>query len=151
MLTSAYFRLMVFLDKFRSLSPLIFRLLLVWGFYEPAMNKLQNPAAIMEWFSEMGLPFPWLQTWLAIITECAGCLLLFFGLGTRIIVVPLIIVLLVAIKKVHLENGFSAANNGYEIPFYYLLMLISLLLTGSGKFSLDYLLNRKMSYRKDFP
>ncbi|MGZ3905030.1 MAG: HvfX family Cu-binding RiPP maturation protein [Bacteroidia bacterium] len=131
------------MEALKDLSPLIFRLLLAYGFYEPAMNKLADINAIGEWFAGIGLPAPHFQAYLAAFTECAGVLLLFFGLGTRIITIPLIITMIVAIKTVHWENGFSAGDNGYEIPFYYLLMLFSLLLTGAGKFSIDYLLSKK--------
>jgi len=127
------------LDKLKDLSPLILRLLLAYGFLEPAWNKLQDVNAIGEWFASMELPAPYLQAWLATLTECLGVVLLALGLGTRIIAIPLIIVMLVAIKTVHWENGFTAGDNGYEIPFYYILMLLSLVFTGSGKFSLDHL------------
>jgi len=43
----------------------------------------------------------------------------------------------VAIKTVHLANGFEAGSNGYEIPLYYVLMLFTLLIYGPGKFSVD--------------
>lgn len=133
------------LEMLKDISPLLFRLLLAYGFYEPAMNKLADINEIGEWFAGMGLPAPHFQAYLATFTECAGVLLLFLGLGTRIITVPLIITMIVAIKTVHWENGFSAGDNGYEIPLYYMLMLLSLLLTGGGKFSLDHILAKKLA------
>ena len=72
-------------------------------------------------------------------------LLLTVGLGVRIISIPLIITMLVAIKTVHWGNGFEAGENGFEIPLYYILMLVSLIFTGAGKISLDYLLGTKFS------
>lgn len=131
------------LDLMKDVSPLLFRLLLAYGFYEPAMNKLNDIHAIGDWFAGMELPAPYFQAYLATFTECAGVLLLFLGLGTRIIIIPLIVTMIVAIKTVHWANGFSAGDNGYEIPFYYMLMLLSLLFTGAGKFSVDYLLSKK--------
>ncbi|HXB40902.1 MAG TPA: DoxX family protein [Bacteroidia bacterium] len=130
------------LDKLKDFSPLIFRLLLAYGFAEPAWNKLQDVHAIGDWFASMELPAPYLQAWMATITECSGVILLTLGLGTRIIAIPLIITMLVAIKTVHWANGFPAADNGYEIPFYYALMLLSLIFTGSGKISLDYVFSK---------
>ena len=139
---SIYHRYIGVLDKFKDISPLIFRLLLAYGFAEPAWNKVQDVHAIGEWFETMELPAPYFQAWLATLTECAGVILLTLGLGTRIIAFPLIVTMLVAIKTVHWENGFSAGNNGYEIPFYYMMMLFSLLFTGSGKISLDHLFGK---------
>jgi putative oxidoreductase len=51
--------------------------------------------------------------------------------------------MLVAIKTVHFENGFSAGENGYEIPLYYIIMLLILLFNGGGKISIDRILIKK--------
>ena len=123
--------------------PLAFRLILAYGFYEPAMMKLHDIHSIGEWFEGMGLPAPYFQAYLATFTECTGVILLTVGLGVRIISVPLIITMLVAIKTVHWQNGFPAGDNGYEIPLYYILILLSLICTGAGKVSLDYLIAKK--------
>jgi uncharacterized membrane protein YphA (DoxX/SURF4 family) len=45
---------------------------------------------------------------LATSTELAGAILLTFGLFTRLISIPLIITMLVAIFTVHLPNGWQA-------------------------------------------
>jgi len=42
-----------------------------------------------------------------------------------------------AIFFVHLPNGFSAANSGFEIPLYYLIFLMIFASFGGGKYSLD--------------
>jgi putative oxidoreductase len=47
------------------------------------------------------------------------------------------IVMLVAITTVHLAHGFSAGDNGFEIPLYYMLFLFIFASHGAGKFSLD--------------
>lgn len=128
-------------EVFKDLPPLFFRLILAYGFWGPAMMKWGNMDGIAEWFGSMGIPFPTLNAYLSGITELGGVFLLLLGLGTRLISVPLIFVMIVAIVTVHLGNGFEAGNNGYEIPLYYILMLISLIVTGPGKFSLDKMLN----------
>lgn len=125
------------LNIFKDVPPLLFRLILAYGFYGPATMKLGNIDGIVEWFTGMGLPFPTLNAHMAVTTEIAGFILLFFGLGTRIISIPLIVVMLVAIFTVHIGNGFEAGSNGFEIPLYYLLMLFSLIITGPGRLSLD--------------
>lgn len=127
-----------------DLPPLFFRLVLAYGFYGPAMQKLNNISGIAEWFAGMGIPFPTLNAYMATATETAGFVLLFLGMATRLISIPLIIVMLVAIFTVHFDNGFSAGNNGFEIPFYYLLMLFSLMVTGPGKLSLATLIQKKI-------
>lgn len=129
-----------YLEKLKDIPPLLFRLVLAYGFYGPATMKLQNFNGIVEWFTSMGMPLPKLNAFLATGTETVGFVLLFFGLATRIISIPLMVVMVVAIATVHMGNGFEAGNNGFEIPFYYILMLFSLLITGPGKISLDALI-----------
>jgi putative oxidoreductase len=131
-----------YLEKLKDLPPLLFRIVLAYGFYGPAMMKLKNFNGIVEWFSGMGMPLPKLNAILATGTETAGFVLIFLGLATRLISIPLMVVMIVAITTVHLGNGFEAGNNGFEIPIYYLLMLFSLLITGPGKISLDALITK---------
>ena len=130
------------LNRLSDIPLLLFRLVLAYGFFGPAMMKWGNMAAITEWFGNMGIPMPTLNAYLAASTEMAGVILLPLGLATRIISIPLMITMVVAILTVHLGNGFEAGNNGFEIPVYYLLMLFALLINGSGKISLDYIINR---------
>ena len=131
------------LSSLKDLPPLIFRLILAYGFYEPAMKKAENIPAIIQWFESMGMPFPTLNAYMATATETLGFILLFLGLGIRFITVPLMVVMVVAIMTVHYQNGFACGKNGFEVPLYYLLMLFSLLVTGAGRISLDYLIKRK--------
>jgi hypothetical protein len=37
----------------------------------------------------------------------------------------------------------NAGRNGIEIPFYYLLMLFSLIISGSGKYSIDAIIEKR--------
>ena len=124
-------------EYFKSLSLLIARLLVAYGFYEPAMMKWQDMKSVADWFGSMGIPFPTLNAYMAASTEITGVVLLTLGLFTRFISIPLIIIMIVAIVTVHLGNGFSAGNNGFEIPLYYMSFLLIFFSHGAGKFSLD--------------
>lgn len=127
------------LDKGQDISLLFLRLILAYGFYEPAMNKWSDISAVALWFEEdLGMVFPLLNAYLAASTEMAGVVLLVLGLCVRVIALPLMVVMIVAIVMVHLANGFSSGNHGFEIPLYYLLMLFTLATHGGGKFGLDY-------------
>ncbi|HFU75881.1 MAG TPA: DoxX family protein [Arcobacter sp.] len=125
------------LDALQSLALLLIRLILAYGFYEPAMNKISDIHSVASWFGTLGIPLPTLNAYLAVGTELAGVVLLTLGLFTRYIGFPLMVIMLVAIGTVHLQNGFSAGSNGFEIPLYYLLMLFILVSHGGGKYSLD--------------
>lgn len=141
------------IENLKDLPLLFLRLILAWGFYEPAINKVHNFSAIAEWFGSMNYPIPLFSAYLAGITESLGVILLLAGFGTRIISIPLMIVMIVAIFTVHIENGFSAGDNGFEIPLYYFIMLFTLMIYGSGKISIDHLIrrNRKSNTRSNQP
>lgn len=127
----------------QDLALFFIRAILAYGFYEPAKTKWADIHSVAEWFSNMGIPLPLLSAWLSASFEMLGVFLLLLGLFTRFITVPLIVIMLVAIKTVHWENGFAASDNGFEIPLYYLLMLFILLTHGPGKYSADYFLNKR--------
>ena len=130
-------RLLLYLQ---SLALLLARLAVAYGFYEPAMMKWSDIGSVADWFGSMGIPFPTLNAYMAATTEIVGVVLLTLGLFTRIISIPLMIIMIVAIKTVHLVHGFSAGDNGFEIPLYYMLFLLIFVAYGAGKFSLDHLL-----------
>lgn len=134
-------------DKLQSLSLLFIRLVLAYGFYETAKIKWQDINSVADWFESIGIIAPKVNAYLAATTEMAGVFLLLLGLGTRFISVALIITMVVAIKTAHWANGFAAGDNGFEIPLYYLIMLLVLLAFGSGKLGVDYWLGKKFLKR----
>lgn len=143
-ITETYSCLQDQLKKVEFLPLLLIRLTLAYGFYNPAKMKWSDINAIGEWFGTIGIPAPYFNAYLAAGTEALGVVLLMLGLGTRLISIPLMITVVVAIITVHFANGFEAGENGYEIPLYYLLMLFTLLIFGPGKASLDQLIRSKI-------
>ncbi len=139
-LTQLYGRFSQLADSLKDLSLLLARLTIAYGFYEPAMNKWNNMDNVAAWFGTLGIPMPTLNAYMAATTELLGVILLTLGLMTRLISVPLIVVMIVAIFTVHIGNGFSAGDNGFEIPLYYMLFLIIFLAHGAGKISVDHFL-----------
>ena len=128
------------LSNGQSISLFFARIAVAYGFYEPAMQKWSDIDSVAGWFATMGIPFPTLNAYMAASTEILGVILLTLGLFTRLISIPLIVIMIVAISTVHLSHGFSAGDNGFEIPLYYMLFLALFASLGAGKLSLDYLL-----------
>jgi uncharacterized membrane protein YphA (DoxX/SURF4 family) len=95
-----------------SLAAIALRLYLAPIFWMAGSNKLSHFEDTVAWFGDsdwgLGLPFPWLMAALATATELAGAVLLTLGLGTRLISIPLIITMIVAIVSVHWDNGWQA-------------------------------------------
>lgn len=143
-LIEKYRSVLKYISKLKDFNLLAIRLVLAYGFYNPAIMKWQNISSIKDWFASLGIPFPALNAYLSATTEITGVALLVLGLANRMISIPLIIVMIVAIITVHWGNGFEAGNNGFEIPLYYILMLMIILINGAGKFSVDYFIRKKI-------
>jgi putative oxidoreductase len=76
---------------------------------------------------------------LAVFAEVFCSVLLVIGLGTRLATIPLIITMLVAVVSIHGADPFAKQ----EPAIHYLLVYVVLLIAGSGRYSVDYLLQRK--------
>jgi len=129
-----------------SLSLLFARLIIAYGFYEPAMMKWNDIHSTSQWFESLNIPFATLGAYIVIGAETLGVIFLVLGFLTRIISIPLIIVMSVAIFTVHIGNGFSVGNNGFEIPLYYMALLMIFATFGAGKFSLDNIIFKNKGY-----
>ena len=143
MTTKIYNEVCGLFDNLKSFFLLLSRLVLAYGFYEPAMMKWNNIDSVAQWFGSIGIPMPTLNAYLAATTELLGVVLIAIGFLTRFISIPLMVVMVVAIFTVHIGNGFSAGDNGFEIPLYYLLFLGLFLSHGAGRFSVDHLVFKK--------
>ena len=102
-----------------------------------------------DFFQSLGIPFPHAQAILAGATECFGGLLLLAGFCSRLISIPLMILLSVAYLTADIEivknifgdpDKFLASD---EFLFFYAVILV--LLFGPGKFSIDWLIGRRVS------
>lgn len=95
-----------------GLPALALRLYLIPIFWMAGSSKYNNFSGTVEWFGNsdwgLGLPMPWLLAFLATAAELGGAVLLALGLATRLISIPLIFTMLVAISAVHWDNGWQA-------------------------------------------
>jgi putative oxidoreductase len=116
---------------------LIARLLLSYGFAKPALFKLKDMQATVLWFESISIPFSQIMAYIVTGIETIGIVLLILGLFTRYISLLLAFVMMGAIFFVHAGHGFSVADNGIEIPLYYMIFLFLFVSFGAGKYSLD--------------
>ncbi len=80
---------------------------------------------------------------ITIFAEFCCSLFLITGLLERILVVPMIIAMAVAFFDVH-----DAMMPEGELSLIYLIMFFILFITGPGKFSIDYIIDSKVSKEK---
>lgn len=76
---------------------------------------------------------------LAVFAEAVCSVLIILGLGTRLATIPIIITMATAAFIVHAEDPFGKQ----ELPILYLLVFITILIAGPGKYSLDQGLGKK--------
>jgi len=131
------------MSSLQSISLLAARLIVAYGFWTPAWKKFGNIDAVTTWFGTLGIPFSLVGAYLSASTELLGVILLTLGFMTRLISIPLIVIMLVAIFTVHLPNGFHAADNAFEAILYYMLSLSLFISFGAGKISLDHFIFKK--------
>ena len=152
-------------EYLQSIALLSIRFILAYTFFAPAMMKWGDIASTAGWFESMGIPLPTLNAYMAAGTEMAGVVLLTLGLFSRLISIPLIITMLVAIVTVHGAHGYNVISeaqqwfnpyingdlvegtvvylqNGYENILNYIAMLLVIVSFGSGKISLDHLIKK---------
>jgi putative oxidoreductase len=77
---------------------------------------------------------------LAVFAEFFCSILHAFGIGTRLAAIPLIITMSVAAFIAHGSDPFGKK----ELALLYLVIYVFFLFAGSGKFSVDYLISRKL-------
>lgn len=98
-----------FLD---GVPPLLLRLYLAPIMLQSGWNKAIGFESTAGWFQHsLGLPFPELMAVLAVSAELIGGVLLLLGLATRVITLPLMVVMLVAAFAVHGDNGWLAISD----------------------------------------
>jgi len=95
-----------------GLPALLMRVYLAPVLLQAGWQKYQHFTDTVSWFGNtewgLGLPAPWLLAALAVAAELVGGMLLLFGLCTRLVCIPLLVTMLVAIFAVHWPNGWLA-------------------------------------------
>ena len=99
-------------------------------------------------YFQQALKIPAPLTVLCALTECFGGLAVLVGFLSRPAALGLAIVMLVAIAKVHIPNGFfinwslqQGKGHGYEMNLALIAMAAAVLIGGGGAVSLDRLIN----------
>ena len=110
------------------------------GFYKVFRGgKLAGTA---KWFDSIGMRPGWLNARMAAGTELGAGVALMLGVVTPVSAGALVALMVVAIATVHRKNGFFVFNKGQGMEYCLAVMLAAITLgaSGSGKYSIDYLL-----------
>ena|SRR5688500_15673666 len=82
---------------------------------------------------------------LTVLAEVFCSIFILAGFATRLAVIPLIITMLIAVLVIHAADPITVK----EPALHYLLVYVVLLFTGSGKYSMDNLLQSKKAINRN--
>ena len=133
----------LFPQSFRGngVSLLILALRLFFGilFFTHGLDKLANFNELLPKFPDVLGFGSYMSLMVSIFCEFCCSLFLIAGLLVRLTVIPMMIAMAVAFFDVH--DGMFPEG---ELALIYLIMFIILYITGPGKFSIDYLIDKKI-------
>ena len=128
-------------NNFNSLSLLLIRLTfgltMILGHGVKKIDKLFSGGEI-KFMNFMGLGEE-VSLVLVVFAEFLCAVFLMLGLFTRAVAFPLLFTMLIAIFIVHFNDAF----NKLELPIMYAVVYLTLMFTGGGKYSLDYMIWKK--------
>ena len=127
-------------------SPLLLAVRMYWGwqFFQAGSGKLGNLAQVTEFFTTLGISYPGLNAHFVAYLEAVGGVLIFVGLASRLIAIPLVINMTVAYLTADREAFFSIFSDPGKFyvadPYTFWFASLLVLVFGPGKISLDELM-----------
>lgn len=103
--------------------------------------------ATIDFFTK-SIKLPWALAIAVILIESLGAVSLMFGFASKIWALGLLLVMIGAIITTNLKNGFfmnwfgNQSGEGYEYHLLVIGICIAIMITGSGKISIDSLLHK---------
>lgn len=147
-----------FLNRFGELLQpiilLIFRIHWGWAYFVTGKGKLLNHPDIVEFFTNLGIPFPDFNAWFVGGVECFGGLLLLIGLFSRPVAFVLTVNMIVAYLSVPYDRAkvFGIFQDAEPFltadPFFFLLAAVLIFAFGPGLISLDALIQHTLKRPK---
>jgi putative oxidoreductase len=126
------------------LPPLLTRLMIGVGLHYTGHGKLQNLGRTTEFFSSLGIPFPYANAVFVSTLEFVGGLFIALGLCTRLVSALLSCTLLVAVLTADRPTFVEKfpADLTDVASLVYLLFLLWLVFFGPGPVSIDRFLSK---------
>lgn len=111
-MTHIYQQIVARLQVADGIPLLLLRVYLAPVMIQAGWNKASSFDSIVDWFGNddygLGLPMPLVMAFLATAAELVGGVLLLLGALTRLVCIPLMVTMIVAMVSVHAKNGWLA-------------------------------------------
>jgi putative oxidoreductase len=118
------------------------RVTIGYVFIESGLLKLKDMSPIVSYFESLGIPYPYLNAHFAAGTELICGLLILIGLCARLASIPLIVIMLVALRTAKWEDITGVSSVLGMIEFLYIVILFGLIAYGAKFLSVDSFLGR---------
>lgn len=131
---------------FQHILLLAFRLYWGYSFFKAGLGKLEDIGSIESYLTSLHVPLPYITAHLVAWIECVGGLCLMAGFASRLVVIPLAIVMIGALLTAHAEVTYKIFEDQQDFirqsPFTYLMTCLIVFAFGPGNISVDYFLQR---------
>jgi len=126
------------------LAPLLMRIYFGYFWAETGWGKIHNLNAFAQRFVGWGVPYPHISAALSGYTECIGGILLMLGLFTRLVSIPLMFNMFVALVMVKMKEVTAIDDFAEMDEALYMFILFWLIMAGPGRISIDHLIRRAL-------
>ncbi|MCI0617278.1 DoxX family protein, partial [bacterium] len=117
---------------------------LTWGhqFFLIGTGKLQNISKTIEFFDQLGIPYSHFHAYEVALFETIGGILLIVGFASRLISIPLTIILITALSTAHADalSNFKFILDPKSLvgenPYPFLITTLMVFCFGPGRISI---------------
>jgi putative oxidoreductase len=118
---------------------------ITWGhqFFITGRGKLHNIDHVTQFFTSLNIPYPEFSAYLVGFCEMIGGICLMLGFASRIITIPLLIIMFTAVSTAHIhiirDSLFIIDPHAFvrQTPYPYLITSLLVFLFGPGRISID--------------
>lgn len=120
------------------------------------VDKLKDIPGTVELFTKLNIPSPLFHAYEAGILESVGGILLIIGFASRLISIPLILLMLSALSIAHAEHlaNFRFITDPHILvmqePYPFLITALLVFIFGPGRISLDAWIKRWVSHQPKY-
>jgi putative oxidoreductase len=135
-------------DRLSWLGPLLARLTVGIVFAQSGWGKLGNLEKVTEFFTSLGIPMPAANAAFVATVELVGGTCLIIGLLSRVMSLPLIGTMVVAIATAQWEEVEGIGGFVGLSEWDYIVLLTWIAIAGPGRASIDHMLARQMDAKR---
>lgn len=123
---------------------------LTWGhqLLMTGLGKLASIDKVVQLFISLGIPYAHFQAYVVSYVELIGGILLIIGFASRLIAIPIIVVMITALSTAHAHTLshfqfiFAPSKLVHEAPYPFLITALLVFIFGPGRISIDAWLKR---------